>query len=194
MCAHRIIKNLIWWVGKMKKVLLILFMLLLCVGYFYAVRTNNPRKKYADRERQKIELGIAETKNKLAQEYPKTAEGVIEYHNTIMSYQYSQYMKEEYVKPAIEAVRMLYSQELLDLNSIEAQESALLSEVQSNKEQKVFILQNKTVSTRYNADDTSAIVRVIHYTNIKDMAREYELIKEDGNWKINGWSSVEEEQ
>lgn len=178
----------------MKKLLVILVMLLLCVGYFYAVRANNPRKKYAQREIQKIEQGIKEVKDNLTSAYPKTAEDVIEYHNKMMNYQYSRYMQEEYVKPAIETVRMLYSKELLELNSIESQEDALLKEIRANKEQSVFILQSKTISTRYDAEETTAIVKVVHSTNIKDMTREYVLIKEEESWKINGWSNVEEEE
>lgn len=178
----------------MKKLLVILIMLLLCVGYFYAVRANNPQKKYAQREIQKIEQGIKEVKEQLTSAYPKTAEEVIEYHNKIMNYQYSRYMQEEYVKPAVEIVRMLYSKEILGLNLVESQEESLLKEIQANQQQSVFILQSKIISTRYDSEETTAVVKVIHSTNIKDMTREYMLIKEDGNWKISGWNSVEEEQ
>lgn len=142
----------------------------------------------------KIEQGIKEVKEQLTSAYPKTAEEVIEYHNKIMNYQYSRYMQEEYVKPAVEIVRMLYSKEILGLNLVESQEESLLKEIQANQQQSVFILQSKIISTRYDSEETTAVVKVIHSTNIKDMTREYMLIKEDGNWKISGWNSVEEEQ
>ncbi len=178
----------------MKKVLVVLLMLLICLAYFYSVRTNSPQKKVAAREKEKIQKGLQQVTDELTNNYPKTAEMVVEYHNKIMNYQYSQYMQEELVRPAIEATRMLYTKELLELNAAEFQENALLQEIQSNKQRSLFILQSKIMSTRYNADETAAVVKVIHATNVKDMVREYMVVKEDGYWKISGWSSVEEEE
>ncbi|MHC1748962.1 MAG: hypothetical protein AB9856_11630 [Cellulosilyticaceae bacterium] len=176
----------------MKKIVLVMLMLLLCVGYFLAVRSKN--EKPVEKYKEGIEVLLKTENDALTTAYPKTPEAVIENHSKIMEYQYSSQMEQGLVDEAVATIRLLYSKTLLDLNPEDQQEFIMVGELLENKENKIHIIKSEIEQVDYNKKKDEATIKVKHYTTKGDKERKYNLILEKGKWKIDGWENIKPEE
>lgn len=176
----------------MKKLILIMSMVVLCAGYFLIVRDRNdkPIEKY----KEGIEVLLQTETTRLETEYPKTPEAVIESHNKIMEYQYSQQMEQGLVDEAVIALRHLYSEALLEMNPKEQQEFIMVGELLDNKQNKIHMIKSEIETVEYSSKKDAATIKVKHYTTKGDKLRNYDLVLENNKWKINGWKNIKPEE
>lgn len=176
----------------MRKFGIIIFMIAMCVAYFFYAKARPSVKKDVVVNAIKVDKKFEDIKQRIEEDYPATAKEVIQVYNELMGYAYCSSMKDDYIEEYIEGVSLLYSKELLELNPQEQQVATLTAE-RITDEARPLILIESEIETVVKAEnngtisDTSAQVEVMHYTNKGDIARTYNLIKEDGKWKINSW-------
>lgn len=167
----------------MRKFILIVLMIAMCTSYFIYV------KKTPDAGEMKVAERIERNKDSIESSYPSTANKVIEEHNELMSILYSHKMNMQCVDAYIEAIRMLYSDELLTLNSVEEQKAGIIAEVNNTEEENTIITTSEIKQVLVDKENKNiAQIEVIHYTNKGVVNRTYEVVNEKSMWKINNWS------
>ena len=173
----------------MKKMLIIFIMIGLCIGFFFMV--NNRKFETTDKSKKiDIEANLKEQNEKLDKNYPSEPKEIIEIHNQLMSYLYSQNMKDEYIELYVDTVRKLYDKELLDLNTKIDQKNFIIMDREKNKEKPMKLLGSKIEEVTIN--NAEAEIKVIHYLDKGDLSRIYTLKRESGLWKILSWESAKE--
>lgn len=141
-------------------------------------------------------------------DYPKTAREVVKTHCRFLKYVYS----EDFTKEATEddyftmthQMRKLFDEELLELNSEDAQIQGLKSEIalyQTNKQKIVSYTLAESSQIEYNTDNGTeyAKMRVTIAMTIDGAslsADEEYILRQDeaGNWKILGWQVVQKDK
>ncbi|WP_069999877.1 DUF6715 family protein [Cellulosilyticum sp. I15G10I2] len=171
----------------MKKMLLVLFMIALCASFFFIVSN---RKSDLSRESRNIDIlsELQKDRNNIAENYPGSPKELIELHNKIMSYLYSQKMQDEYVDLYSDTIRNLYSEDILSLNSKESQAETILLEKEENQIKMVKLLESKIEEVIYLDNENMAQVKVLYYINSGDITRIYSLENTSEGWKITGWN------
>lgn len=176
----------------MRKFGIIIFMIAMCVAYFFYAKARPGVKKDVVVNAIQVDKKFEDIKQSIEEDYPATAKEVMKVYNELMSYAYCSSMKDDYVDEYVADVSLLYSKELLKLNPQE-QQVAMITAERITEESKPLIIIESEIETVVKAEvdgkisDESAQVEVMHYTNKGDIARTYTLIKEDGKWKINSW-------
>lgn len=168
----------------MRKIIVALGLILMCVAYFVHIRTGVVKMD----SKNKVDVLINNEKDQLAQVYPDSPKGVIESHNRLMKYEYSKEIRDEDIGLLIETMRMLYSAELLKHNSLEKQEASLSVEIAKNKEKGLYIIDSEIGDILYKGVE-KAIVIVKHFTTMGDITRDYHLTQENSEWKIESWEN-----
>lgn len=177
----------------MRKFWIVLFMIVMCVAYFFYVR----EKATAPQETVvaiQVNEKFAEIKKQLESEYPSTPKEVMQVYNELMGYAYCSSMKDTYIDAYVDDLRLLYSKGILENNTKEQQVAALTLE-RIQKEDAPLIIISSTVEAVIKTQvgdtisDTSAQVEVKHFTNQGNFTRTYTLVKEDGKWKIDKWQN-----
>lgn len=173
----------------MKKVLLMAILIGLCVAFFFIAGN---RKFEVSGESRKIDVAaqLKAQNEQLDIAYPSKPQDVINLHNKLMSYLYSESMKEESIDLYVKTVRKLYDKKLLDLNTEEDQKNIIIIEREQNKAQPLKLLGSKIAQTTIN--NKEAEIAVIHYLKTGEINRNYTLTKESGSWKILSWKAPEE--
>lgn len=164
----------------MRKVLAILLMLLVCSVYILSIRSDQtalPNEK---------KLPLETVKETIVEDYPKTPREVIQLHGEIMMYQYSQEMDEVYLNHTVELLRMLYTDELKNLNEKAFQIERLKQELTNNTLQGLY-LESYTIETIEFTHEYIAEIRVKYITTQNEILLTYAVIKKDNQWKIHNW-------
>lgn len=176
----------------MRKVGIIIFMVAMCVAYFFYAKARPGIKNETVINAIQVDKKFEDIKENIAEDYPSTPKDVMKTYNELMGYAYCTSMKDEYLADYVADISLLYSKKLLELNSQEQQVAALTADRLANAEKPVIVIESR-IETVLKAEedgeisDTTAQVEVMHYTNKGDITRTYSLIKEDGKWKINSW-------
>lgn len=175
----------------MKKLLLTLVMVGICVIFFFSVRGRG-KTVNTDSQTIRLEKELASCKEQLEQDYPETPKEVVEIYNKLMGLLYSSSMKDQYITTYVEIVRELYSKELLELNTQEAQEMGIKLSREEQIDSPLIIIGSEVqevirVKENDSIKEDDVQVEVTYYMNSGDINRTYHLIKEDDKWKINSW-------
>lgn len=181
----------------MKKIIAVLVMGVIIAVYCFSLRSAGEEKKEVSASIPVSER-LQTIKEELEESYPSTPKEVIEEHNQLMLLGYSSGIKDEDFTTYAEALRMLYTKRLQEVNPIETQVSGLISERLKNEDDPLIMINNEVgdvtiVKNAQNAEDESAEIMVKHGTNKGYISKKYMLIKEDGMWKIQSWETQKSE-
>nr|WP_307992304.1 DUF6715 family protein [uncultured Niameybacter sp.] len=177
----------------MRKALAVLIMISVCSIYFIAMKNKGVEQVSTEettflKANVEMDKRIQEITKEIEKEYPKTPKLLIETANEIMKLQYSKEWEPEskIESQTLLALRLLYSEELLALNSYEKQLEALEMELSQNHKKDLYLKEARIDSIKFETAD-HALVSVLNETNKGMQQREYTLIKEEGLWKIYSW-------
>ncbi|WP_054743548.1 DUF6715 family protein [Cellulosilyticum ruminicola] len=176
----------------MRKFGIIVFMIAICVAYFFYVKARPGIKSEVRTNAIQVDKRFKDIKENIEEDYPATAKEVIKVYNELLGYAYCSSMKDEYINQYVEDIRLLYSKELLKLNSKEKQIAAIIAERVAEIDKPLVVIES-SIETVVKPEidgkisDTEAQVEVKHSTNKSDILRTYTLVKEDGKWKIKSW-------
>lgn len=182
----------------MNKVIALVIMIVVCSIYFVAMDYRGEESGIVKKQEQVLDNKLKVDANKdtiqkmiqqIETEYPETPKMLIEFNNRIMQYQYSKDVNDEVMTETLKALRMLYSEELLQLNSYEKQFENLKVELEKNHIGKLYLTKNTIKSIEFPSPE-NAFVEVVHETTKESERRQYTLVKEKGLWKIHSWSSL----
>lgn len=181
----------------MRKAIALVIMIVVCSIYFIAMNYTDEEAGVGEKQEQRLGEGkIASPKDTIEKmikeietEYPETPKMLMELNNRIMQYQYSEDSDDDVIRETLKALRMLYSNELLQLNSNEKQLENLKVELEKNHEDKLYLTKS-TIKTIAFPSPENALVEVLHETTKKSERREYRLVKENGLWKIHSWGNL----
>lgn len=179
----------------MRKAIALVIMIVVCSIYFIAMNYTDEGIGMGKK------LGLGEGKisypkdtiekiiMEIETEYPATPKMLMELNNHIMQCQYSEDSDDDVIIETVKALRMLYSNDLLQLNSYEKQLENLKDELDKNHADKLYLTRS-TIKTIVFPSPENALVEVLHETTKKSERREYRLVKEKGLWKIHSWSNL----
>lgn len=182
----------------MKKIIAVLVMGVIIGIYCLSLRNAGQEKKVVS-----TSASVAEKLQTITQEleesYPSTPKEVVEKHNELMRIGYSSDIKDEEFTAYAEALRMLYTKRLQEVNPIETQVSGLIAERLENEDKPLIMINSEIMDVTIikDSDDSqndSAGVVVKHGTNKGNITKEYSLVKEDGMWKIQSWETQKSEE
>lgn len=178
----------------MNKAIALVIMIVVCSIYFIAMNDTGEEIGIVKKQEQILDDEVnVDAIQKIIQEietaYPETPKMLIEFNNRIMQYQYSKDANDGMIKETLKALRMLYSEELLQLNSYEKQVENLKIEIEKNHREKLYLTKNTIKSIGFPSPE-NAFVEVVHETTKESERRQYTLVKEKGLWKIHSWSSL----
>lgn len=183
----------------MRKALAVLIMISVCSIYFIAMKNKGVEQVSKEettflKANVEMEKRIQEITKEIEKEYPKTPKLLMETANEIMKLQYSKEWEPEsqIESQTLLALRLLYSKELLALNSYEKQLEALEMELSQNQKEDLYLKEARIDSIKFETAD-HALVSVFNETNKGMQQREYTLIKEEGLWKIYSWTDLNQE-
>lgn len=180
----------------MRKALAVLIMISVCSIYFIAMKNKGVEQISTEettflKANVEMDKRIQEITKEIEKEYPKTPKLLIQTANEIMKLQYSKEWEPEskIESQTLLALRLLYSEELLALNSYEKQLEALEMELSQNNKEDLYLKEARIDSIKFETAD-HALVSVFNETNKGMQQREYTLIKEEGLWKIYSWTDL----
>lgn len=127
----------------------------------------------------------------LPETLPKTPEQLIERHNELMQATYNSQTTEKDVEALVSAMRQLYSKAFLELNTEASQQKALKEELAINSVGRMYLVSSKFEYIKFNDKEDEAEAVVTHQTTRGDQKRSYNMILEDGEWKILKWENLE---
>lgn len=171
------------------------------VGVFFLSRKNmftnqdafmgNNHQKEVSHDKKILEIEKA-----TLEEYPAIPEDVIKIHNELMDVFYGADIGEEAICDYARTIRGLYTADFLSLNSLEKQVEdlkkeretieALKLELVASRIQEIYLIKDE------EGNESEAQVYVKHTTNQGSINRIYDLVKEDGLWKIKTWENQKE--
>lgn len=184
--------------NKIKNIVVILIMILLVVGFYFAISSRD-NKKTASKEKVKTENGETLLKKDLEKEYPPTPTAVVSYYSDLVLTYYDDDCTDSMREKLVEQSRLLYDEELLEKNPEKDQMVSLEADVAEYKEKKKQII-NYTVckpeEVKYGDLDGDEVAlmatsyRIRAGKNLGNIKEEYFLRKdEEGRWKIVGWQA-----
>lgn len=171
----------------MRKAIAFLIMIALGVGFYFYVGTKiQSESKPTSKFEQLMEYD-------LDQSYPSTPEEVMALYQKIIQYLYSNKVQNQEIEPLISMQRKLFHSELLALNPTEIQTIKVQAEIEKNKETNVKIFDIKQGSVEFiDLKQDKAKMKVIHFiSGGEKQYLEYYLIKENDQWKILAWKSID---
>ncbi len=190
--------------GGNKAFTVVLFLVVIAaLGYYTYLSNKSPGHDDVTESSEKEILMNYDMENN----YPKTAREVVKTHCRFLKYIYS----EDFTKEATEddyftmtqQIRKLFDEELLELNSADAQLQGLKSEIalyQTNKQKFISYSLAESSQIEYNTENGKeyAKMRVTIAMTIDGASlsadEEYILRQdEDGKWKILGWQVIQED-
>lgn len=182
----------------MKKIIAVLVMGVIIGIYCLSLINAGEEKKVVSASISVTEKLQAITQE-LGESYPSTPKEVVEKHNELMRIGYSSDIKDEEFTAYAEALRMLYTKRLQEVNPIETQVSGLIAERSESGDKPLIMINSEIMDVTIIKDsgdsqNDSAGVVVKHGTNKGSITKEYSLIKEDGMWKIQSWETQESEE
>lgn len=181
----------------MRKAIALVIMIVVCSIYFIAMNYTDEGTGMGKKQAQGLDKGkvsspkdmIEKIIKEIEAEYPETPKMLMELNNHIMQLQYSEDSGDDLIRETLKALRMLYSNELLQLNSYEKQLENLKVELEKKYVDKLYLTKS-TIKTIAFPSPENALVEVLHETTKRSERREYRLVKEKGLWKIHSWSDL----
>ena len=182
----------------MKKIIAVLVMGVIIGIYCLSLRNAGQEKKVVSTSASVTEK-LQTITQELEDSYPSTPKEVVEKHNELMRIGYSSDIKDEELTAYAEALRMLYTKRLQEVNPIETQVSGLIAERLENEDKPLIMINSEIMDVTIikdsdNSQNDSAGVVVKHGTNKGNITKEYSLVKEDGMWKIQSWETQKSEE
>lgn len=187
--------------GNTKFIMLVLVIMMLGLTYFTYI---NNSKKNGNREL----VSQSETEKLLnydmANDYPKTVRETVKLHCRYLKEVYNGGFEEQDLYTVNNQIRLLFDDELLELNSPEGQLQSLKAEMElfkENKQKFVSYTLAESSQIEYNTEDdveyakigVTIVMKVGTSTISAD--EEYILRKDkEGKWKILGWQAVKKDK
>lgn len=125
--------------------------------------------------------------------YPKNDKEVVKLNNDISLLLYgNMLLSSEKISEILTIQRQLFSDSLLEKNDFDTQYKAVLSYFEDLKKDNLHIIDIVIENISYKYDDSNvAIAKVKQYTNKNvNIEQQYELVQNNGDWKINSWGAV----
>ena len=188
-------KNTVKKSGSVLKTVLIgLFMVVLIVGFYFAISS---RDNGGNEEEAQLKSGEDLLKKNMEQDYPLTPTAVVSYYSDLLLTYYNDDCSDSMRKDLMNQSRLLYDDELLENNSEEDQLYALQEDIAGYEKKKKQIINYTVCDTgdvEYsNLDGRDVALAFVSYRvrekkDLSDVAQEFLLRKdEEGRWKILGW-------
>ena len=137
---------------------------------------------------------IDSIKKQIEENYPTTAEGVVELHNELMGICYKYDMSDKDIENYVKTIRKIYASSLTEINPEADQIAQLKEERKTMSSEQMELITSKIteiyVAKNDSGKEVSAEINVAHATNLGGTNRTYFLSKEDGLWKINSWETM----
>ncbi|MGL4363021.1 MAG: DUF6715 family protein [Cellulosilyticaceae bacterium] len=181
----------------MRKVFAILLMILICTVYMLSIRKDVTKdeivqEKMLDEQEiviATIEERLENVKKTLNTEYPSTPKELMTTFNEVMQCQYNKEIEIDKLEDTVNLTRMMYSEELISLNEYERQYSTIVQEITENNKSGLFITGSRIVSIEFKLENMAYII-VVYETTKGELARGYDIIKENAQWKIHDWKDL----
>ena len=180
----------------LKKVLIGLVMIVLIVGFYFAISSRNSGGSDVEEEAQ-LKSGEELLRKNLEQDYPLTPTAVVSYYSDVLLAYYNDDCSDSMREDLMNQSRLLYDDELLEKNSERDQLRALQADVadyEKNKRQIINFTVCDTGDVKYGKLDGVEVAlaavsyRVREKKDLGDVEEEFFLRKdEEGRWKILGW-------
>ena len=173
---------------KKKYPIYVLGVLLLCVVPFaYVLFQAETKDIYIPQSTYTEVVALDFEKN-----YPKNPHSLISENNKIIRSLYSGAVLQEEIEPALVKQRKLFSDEIIEKNTLEYQLSNTIREISLLAENTQYIISIDIESVLYDEDDNK-ICTVITKQNTTTghlIYTEYRLAVINGDWKILGWTNT----
>lgn len=182
--------------NKLKTMIAFAIMILLIVGFYFAISSRDSKKDASEEE---VKSKNAETllKKDLDADYPLTPTAVVSYYSDLVLAYYKDDCSDSVREKLVEQSRLLYDEELLEINAEKDQLVILQADIAGYEEKQKQII-NYTIGepedVEYGDLDgaevalVAASYRIRVKKDLDDIKEEYFLRKdEDGRWKIVGW-------
>ena len=181
----------------MRKAIGVLMIVVVVGGYIWMTRSQYSKEEVvAEQAHKATKVGeqIEEIQKTIKSQYPSNPKEVVEMHNKLMGICYKNTLSDKEIKTYAETVRQLYAIEFNELNSQDSQISALEEEQKAIGTEGMQLVTSEITETYIAKDnkgaENTAEVNVMHVTNLGSTERTYFLIKENNEWKINGWETA----
>jgi len=183
----------------MKKIFPYILIAVIVVGFTYysykqATKDDERSLSAADQKMLDISQSPSELGNFILSVKQNPSQ-VIQTNSNLRKMIYSGLYTIEEVENLLNLQRMLFTQDLLDMNPREFHLLMVQAELEKWKEAKYAIIGSDALAPEYIGDDNStAIFKVVFYTNdpSRDIYIQYALVKNKVNlWEIRGWLTVE---
>lgn len=183
----------------MKKIFPYILIITIVVGFaYYSYRDATLQKKVklsaADQKMLEISQSPSELGNFILNVKQNPSQ-VIQTNSNLRKMIYSGEYSVEEVENLLNMQRMLFTQDLLDMNPKEFHLLMVEAELEKWKEAKYAIIGSDYLPPEYRGEDNNtAIFKVVFYTNdpSRDIYVQYALVKNQlDQWEIRGWLSVD---
>jgi len=182
-------------VKKFLPIVIILFIIGLVAYYYIAIANKDDEVKDSSFLTDNRLLELSETPSELMNFINTVYENpsqVIRTNNILRKMIYSGEYDEAERENLINMQRMLFDEELLEINPKEFHYITIAAELEKWNEFKFKIIGSEFLPPEYQSEDI-AIIKVVFYTNDPetDIYTQYALKRNGmGEWKILGWASV----
>ncbi|OOB77621.1 MAG: hypothetical protein BEN19_01840 [Epulopiscium sp. Nuni2H_MBin003] len=168
----------------MGKIIGIVIMIAVVVIYTFSIRakfadideSNEKKYLYSLTARDEIE-------EQLINNYPDSPEEVVNIYSEIFRHIYSEVAKPDSIIESVHLLRLLYAEELINLNPIEEQIDNVLEEVELYQDKGNYIIGSTIDKVVYQQNNT-VVITVTHTLIHQSIEKEYTLIQQDGKWVI----------
>ncbi len=170
--------------------------------YFYLTRHTGSTSEEATQTQQASEM-VKVTTRDFSKDYPGTPREVVKWYNRIVKLYYDQETTTDDLEKLTRQAQMLFDDELLEYNPIEAYEAAVRVDVTSFENHERYIVTtdvSDSLDVTYKKINGEEIAYVVAYYFLKDGSsytstyQKFALRQDDdGNWKILGFELCDED-
>lgn len=187
------------WSVNMKKIFPYVLIFIIVAGFVYYsyLQTTKQSERKVSAADQKI-LEIAQSPSELGNfvlTVKQNPSQVVQTNSNLRKMIYSGEYNTDEVENLVNMQRMLFTQDLLDMNPKEFHLIQIQGELEQWKEAKYAIIGADFLPPEYMGEDNNtAIFKVVFYTNdpMRDIYSQYALVKNKFNlWEIRGWLTVD---
>lgn len=184
--------------GNVVRFIILIVLAVLVIGAIYVRLTNRTPNSAQKADENMDEVQILKLYD-LEKQYPKTARDVAKLHCRFLKSIYNEELEKEEMQELNAQVRRLFSKELLEKNPDEEQFETLMSDVNKfHADGRVYISyevdsENNVLYTSKDGRDYAMFYvtsKVRENNKTRTMQLQYLLIKEDEDWKIQGWQEI----
>lgn len=184
--------------GGMVRFIILAVLAILIVAALYLRLTNRTPNSSQKADEQMNEVQTLKLYD-LENQYPKAARDVVKLHCRFLKTLYNEELEKEDIQALNEQVRKLFSTELLEENSEDTQMEALTTDINKfHADGRTFIsyeadAENNVLYTTTNGKDYAMLYvdcKLRENGKTKDIQEQYLLVKENDQWKIQGWQEI----